>query len=389
MRDRSSGFPGWINSSHATCPMALTDQDRCWLQKAIELAMRGEGQVEPNPMVGCVIARGDQLISEGWHAIFGGPHAEAIALQEATAPLLDATLYVTLEPCCHHGKTAPCSDAIIASGIRRVVIADMDPSPQVNGAGCRQLQAAGIEVHQGLLQEQARSQLAPFRKGIRCGIPWVIAKWAMTLDGRIATRTGSSQWISSEASRQVVHQLRGRVDAIIVGRGTVIADDPLLTARPPGPRTPLRVVVSNQGTIPADSRLLQTAREFPLLVTCGPQADLAERTRLENAGCEVLQVDAPGNTIQELLQHLGSQQMTNVLVEGGSGLLGSFRDGNHVDEVHVFMAPKLVGGERAPGPLGGIGSEDMAEALSLENSQVTTLENDIYLHGRLAGRSQL
>ena len=359
------------------------------MQQALERPLRGEGHVEPNPMVGCLIARDDQLIAEGWHATFGGPHAEAMALKQATGSLAEATLYVTLEPCCHHGKTAPCSDAIIASGIRRVVIADIDPSPQVNGAGVRQLEDAGIEVHQGLLLEQARSLLAPFRKGIRCGMPWVIAKWAMTLDGRIATRTGSSQWISSEASRQVVHQLRGRVDAIIVGRGTVIADNPLLTARPPGPRTPLRVVVSNQGTIPADSRLLQTAHEYPLLVTSGPDADQAERTRLENAGCEVLQVDAPEKTIPELLRTLGERQMTNVLVEGGSRLLGAFRDGDHVDEVHVFMAPKLVGGSQAPGPLGGLGSEEMADALSLESPHFSTLENDIYLHGRLAGRSQI
>jgi diaminohydroxyphosphoribosylaminopyrimidine deaminase/5-amino-6-(5-phosphoribosylamino)uracil reductase len=369
--------------------MALTDQDQYWMHQALGLALRGEGQVEPNPMVGCLIARDDQQVSEGWHARFGGPHAEAMALEAATGPLAEATLYVTLEPCCHHGKTPPCSDAIIDSGIRRVVVADIDPSPRVNGAGIRQLEAAGLEVHQGLLQEQARALLAPYRKTVRCGKPWVIAKWAMTLDGRIATRTGSSQWISSEASRQVVHELRGRVDAIIVGRRTVIADDPLLTARPPGPRIPLRVVVTNRGELPAGSQLLLTAAEFPLLVSCGPEADPAEIARLEEAGCEVLQLDAPQNTIPELLLELGKRQMTNVLVEGGSQLLGAFRDGDHVDEVHVFMAPKLVGGDQAPGPLGGIGSEKMADALSLENPQFTTLENDVYLHGRLAGRSQL
>ncbi len=359
------------------------------MQQALELALRGEGQVEPNPMVGCLIARDDQKISEGWHTRFGGPHAEAIALEAAQESLAEATLYVTLEPCCHHGKTPPCSDAIIASGIRRVVIADMDPSSRVNGAGIGQLEDAGVEVHQGLLQEQARALLAPYRKTIRCGTPWVIAKWAMTLDGRIATRTGSSQWISSEASRKVAHELRGRMDAIIVGRGTVTSDDPLLTARPPGPRIPLRVIVTNHAAVPADSQLLKTATEFPLLVSCGPETDPDQIARLEQAGCEVLQLDAPGNTIPGLLAELGKRQMTNVLVEGGSRLLGAFRDGDHVDEVHVFMAPKLVGGDQAPGPLGGTGSEQMADALSLENPQFTTLQDDIYLHGRLAGRSQL
>jgi diaminohydroxyphosphoribosylaminopyrimidine deaminase/5-amino-6-(5-phosphoribosylamino)uracil reductase len=312
-----------------------------------------------------------------------------MALDAAQGALAEATLYVTLEPCCHHGKTPPCSNAIIASGIRRVVIADMDPSARVNGAGIGQLEDAGLEVHQGLLQEQARELLAPYRKTIRCGTPWVIAKWAMTLDGRIATRTGSSQWISSETSRKVVHELRGRMDAIIVGRGTVTSDDPLLTARPPGPRIPLRVIVTNHAAVPADSQLLKTATEFPVLVSCGPETDPEQISRLEQAGCEVLQLDTPGNTIPGLLAELGKRQMTNVLVEGGSGLLGSFRDGDHVDEVHVFMAPKLVGGDQAPGPLGGTGSEQMADALSLENPRFTTLEGDIYLHGRLDGRSQL
>jgi diaminohydroxyphosphoribosylaminopyrimidine deaminase/5-amino-6-(5-phosphoribosylamino)uracil reductase len=369
--------------------MALNDQDRLWMQQALEQAARGEGQVEPNPMVGCLIARGDQLLSAGWHGQFGGPHAEIVALQAATESLAEATLYVTLEPCCQQGKTGPCSDAIITAGIRRVVVADIDPSPQVNGKGIRQLEEAGVEVLQGLLQEEARSLLAPYRKRIRCGKPWVIAKWAMTLDGRIATRSGSSQWISSEASREVVHQLRGRMDAVIIGRGTAVADDPLLTVRPPGPRTPLRVVVTSRGELPAGCQLLKTAADVPLLVTAGPEATHADLASLEDAGCQLLRIQNTDNTIDELLKELGTRQMTNVLVEGGSQLLGAFRDGDHVDEVHVFMAPKLVGGDQAPGPIGGRGSELMADALTLEKPRFTTLSDDIYLHGRLAGRSQL
>ena len=366
--------------------MANSQQDHDWMQRALELAGAGQGHVEPNPMVGCVIARGDQLLAEGYHQQYGGPHAEVIALAACKEALDQATLYVTLEPCCHQGKTPPCSDAIIAAGIRRVVVADRDPFPAVAGAGIRQLSEAGIGVVEGVGQQAARQLVAPYRKRLLAGQPWVIAKWAMTLDGRIATRSGDSKWISNQASRQVVHQLRGRVDAILVGRGTVVADNPQLTARPAGARTALRVVMTESADLPVGCQLLETARQIPLLVSCTESADEACRQRVRDSGAELLVLDKQGNTIQQLLDELASRQLTNVLVEGGAGLLGGFRDGDFIDEVHVFMAPQLIGGQQAPGPVGGEGSNQLAESLKLEDPQLQTLDGDVYLHGLVANR---
>ena len=217
--------------------MTQPDIDLWHMRRALELAARGEGFVEPNPMVGCVIAQGAEIIGEGWHRRFGQPHAEVEALRMAGDRAAGATLYVTLEPCCHFGKTPPCTRAVLASGVRRVVAAQTDPFPQVRGLGIAELRAAGLSVEVGLLESDARRLIAPYLKLVQTGRPWIIAKWAMTLDGKIATRSGQSRWISGPPSRQLVHALRGRVDAIMVGRETADRDDPLLTARPAGPRT--------------------------------------------------------------------------------------------------------------------------------------------------------
>ena len=229
--------------------MNLTDLDVRFMARAIELAWRGQGRVEPNPMVGCVIVHGDTIVGEGWHGRFGGPHAEAEALRAAGQRCRGATLYVTLEPCCHHGKTPPCTEAILAARPARVVVAQRDPFPPVDGGGLRQLTAAGIPVEMGVLQPDARRLNAPYLKLITDRRPWVHAKWAMTLDGKLATRSRDSRWISSEASRRIVHTLRGRMDAILIGRGTAESDDPQLTARPPGPRTALRIVLDSHASL--------------------------------------------------------------------------------------------------------------------------------------------
>ncbi len=258
------------------------------MRRALDLAASGQGFVEPNPMVGCVIARGAEIIGEGWHRRFGGDHAEVEALRLAGSRAAGATLYVTLEPCCHTGKTPPCTEAILAAGIRRVVAAMADPFPQVAGGGAAALQAAGVAVELGLLADQARQLNAPYLKLLEHGVPWIIAKWAMTLDGKIATRTGQSRWISGSKSRQLVHALRGRMDAVVVGRGTAAADDPLLTARPAGPRTPMRVVLDTRASLPSESQLVRTAGQAPLLVAVGSEAEAADCRRLQEAGCEVL-----------------------------------------------------------------------------------------------------
>ncbi|MCY2992655.1 MAG: bifunctional diaminohydroxyphosphoribosylaminopyrimidine deaminase/5-amino-6-(5-phosphoribosylamino)uracil reductase RibD [Planctomycetota bacterium] len=365
--------------------MGIAAYDAQHMTRALALAARGQGLVEPNPMVGCVIARGEQVLAEGWHGRFGGPHAEIEALRTAGAAAAGATLYVTLEPCCHAGKTPPCTAAVIAAGLRRVVVAQVDPFPRVAGGGLAQLQAAGLDVEVGLCEPAARRLNAPYLKLVTTGRPWIIAKWAMTLDGKIATHTGSSQWISGVAARAAVHQLRGRVDALLVGRGTAAADDPLLTARPPGVRTATRIVVDTHAALSLDSRLVQTARETPVLVASGPAAPAERRAALRGAGCEVWVGEAAERRerLGQLLDELGSRRMTNVLVEGGGQLLGSLFDLESIDEVHAFIAPKLVGGAQAPGPLAGRGVAQMLEAVRLEQPVVDMLENDLYLRARV------
>jgi diaminohydroxyphosphoribosylaminopyrimidine deaminase/5-amino-6-(5-phosphoribosylamino)uracil reductase len=355
------------------------------MTRALELALRGQGAVEPNPLVGCVIAQGQRIVGEGWHARFGGPHAEIEALLAAGSDAAGATLYVTLEPCCHHGKTPPCTEALIRSAVRRVVVAHQDPFPQVAGLGMAELRQAGIEVDLGLLEQESRQLNAPYLKLIRSGRPWILAKWAMTLDGKLATRTGHSRWISGEASRRRVHQLRGRVDAILVGRRTAALDDPRLTARPPGPRVATRIVVDSQARLAPGSQLVRTAREVPVLVAVGPAAAAADCRRLSDAGCEVWTgaADDAARRLLLLLDELGRRRMTNVLVEGGGQLLGSLFDAGELDEVHVFIAPKLAGGRDAVAPVGGLGVEQMSQARWLRAPVVERLDDDVYVHGRI------
>jgi len=365
--------------------MSFSCADSRQMTHALELAVQGEGAVEPNPMVGCVIVRDDKVVGAGWHRQFGGPHAEVDALAKAGAASEGATMYVSLEPCCHQGKTPPCTRAIIDAKICRVVLAMRDPFPQVDGGGMEQLQAAGIVVETGLLEDESKQLNAPYLKRLDTGLPWVIAKWAMTLDGKIATRNGDSQWISNEKSRKIVHQLRGRVDAIIVGRGTAKADDPLLTARPPGPRVATRVVLDSQASLSLDSQLVKTASQAPVLIAVSAQAPEENRQRLEASGCEVLLLSGNSheNRLQQLLAELGSRQMTNLLVEGGGHLFGGLFDLQAIDEVHTFIASKLIGGDCAPTPIGGKGVSDMGQAWELGCPVSENLAGDIYLHGRL------
>jgi diaminohydroxyphosphoribosylaminopyrimidine deaminase/5-amino-6-(5-phosphoribosylamino)uracil reductase len=369
--------------------MEQTDLDQWHMRRALELAAQGQGRVEPNPLVGCVLARGAEVIAEGWHRAFGGPHAEVDALAVAGDRAAGATAYVTLEPCCHHGKTPPCTDALIVAGVRRLVAAMRDPFPAVAGRGAEQLAAAGIDVELGVLEAEARSLNAPYLKLVETGVPWVIAKWAMTLDGKIATRAGDSRWISNEVSRAWVHELRGRVDAIVVGSGTALRDDPLLTARPPGPRKAVRVVVDSQASLPLTSRLVETARDYPVIVAAAISAREENRRRLAEAGCEVLGLAAASSTgrLRELLSELGRRRMTNVLVEGGERLLGQFLDIGEVDEVHAFIAPKLVGGADAPSPIGGLGAALMADSRLFERVAWRQSGADLHVSGRFPRRA--
>jgi diaminohydroxyphosphoribosylaminopyrimidine deaminase/5-amino-6-(5-phosphoribosylamino)uracil reductase len=365
--------------------------DETWMRRALELAERGRGAVEPNPLVGAVVVRDGQSVGEGWHRKFGEAHAEINALAEAGAAARGATLYVTLEPCCHFGKTPPCTDAVLRAGIHRVVAAMSDPFPQVSGKGAALLRAAGVVVEIGTCEAEARRLNAPYLKLLTKTTPYVHAKWAMTLDGKIATRSGSSKWISNEGSRRYVHILRGRMDAIVVGVGTVLADDPLLTARPPGPRTPARIILDSRQRTPLRCRLVQTAREVPTFIASMGRSDSKKVAALIKKGVKgMLLAGVDGRPdVSALLSELGRRRFTNVLIEGGSAVLGSFLDARAIDEFHVFIAPKLVGGSAAPSPVGGQGVETMAEALPLVDWRVEAIDGDVLLHGWTAAAGSL
>lgn len=355
------------------------------MRRALVIAERGLGRVEPNPAVGAVVVDDDlRLLGEGWHQQFGGPHAEVNAIQDVQhrhaelatgSGCRGATLVCTLEPCSHHGKTPPCAKGVIDAGFRRVVIATSDPAPHVNGRGIELLRNAGIEVEVGLCERDAKRLIAPFVTLMLQNRPYVHAKWAMSLDGRIATRSGVSQWISSPESRQKVHEFRGGMDAILVGIGTALADDPLLTARPPGPRTPLRIVLDSRGRLPLESQLVRTAHEVPLLVVCVDASD-EFRDTIASAGGEVLllpnTIHGDGNPtdvvdgmklrenrvcLRSFLEELGRRRLTNLLIEGGGHVLGSFRDLDLIDAYHVDIAPIVIGGQSALSPVLGVGSE--------------------------------
>ena len=366
------------------------------MRRALELAARGIGHVEPNPAVGAIVVdEGRGLLGEGYHQSFGQPHAEIIALAQAEEHSQGASLFVTLEPCCHHGKTPPCTSAVIDAGIQKVVVGIQDPSPHADGNGIAQLQAAGIEVEVGLLEDAVSRLNAPFVKLATRKIPFVLGKWAMTLDGKIASKSGSSRWISSKPSREIVHRLRGRMDAIVVGITTALADDPLLTARPAGPRVATRIVLDSECRLPVGSQLARTVDQAPLLVVASNEALIKNVRRLKDAGVEVLQLSPPDTTdldsktdnrrldLEALLSLLGERGMTNVLVEGGGELLGSFFDQKLIDELHVFIAQKIVGGRSARTPIAGIGHETISQLPQLRHPEIEIVDGDVYIHGML------
>jgi diaminohydroxyphosphoribosylaminopyrimidine deaminase/5-amino-6-(5-phosphoribosylamino)uracil reductase len=356
--------------------------DEKWMARALDLAERGRGYVEPNPLVGAVLVQKGEVVGEGWHENFGREHAEINALAKARAAAKGATLYVTLEPCCHHGKTPPCTPAILSAGVRRVVAAMLDPFPAVSGHGAAQLREAGILVETGLMEKEARRLNAPYLKLLKTRRPYVHAKWAMTLDGKIATRTGDSKWISGERARRYTHDLRGRMDAIIVGIGTVLADNPSLTVRPPGPRVPVRTILDSQGRLPNDSSLATTARDAPVLMITAIES--ARASALRALGCEVMTLPADDGRpeVESLLEELGRRRMANVLVEGGSQVLGSFFDARAVDEVHVFVAPMIAGGN-ATTAVAGSGVDKISQALCLAEWSITEIGKDILIHGHV------
>jgi diaminohydroxyphosphoribosylaminopyrimidine deaminase/5-amino-6-(5-phosphoribosylamino)uracil reductase len=342
------------------------EQEQAHLRRALALAERGRGRVSPNPLVGAVIARGQEVLGEGWHAELGGPHAEVAAIADAHrrgADPTQATMYVTLEPCAHHGRTPPCTEAILAAGIARVVIGSDDPSEKASGRGPGILRDEGLAVDlaRGGDATAARLLNQAFRKHARTGVPLVTVKMAASLDGRVATRSGHSQWISGSESRALVHRWRSESDAVAVGIGTALADDPLLTARdvdPPAARQPARIVFDRSARLPLDSKLVDSVDDAPLHVVTANDAPADRVEALRAAGADVLASEG----IPAALAELGRRGITSLLLEGGPTLVGSFVDAGELDEVRLFVAPILIGGAGAGPIAAGRGIERVEEA---------------------------
>ena len=351
------------------------------MRRAVELALRGRGHVEPNPMVGAVVAREGRVVGEGRHERFGEAHAEVNALRAAGEAARGADLYVTLEPCCRRGKQPPCVDAILAAGPARVFIGSADPT---QGEAPQRLRAAGIEVVEAVLREECDRVVAPFMKLKLRRRPYVTAKWAMTADGRIATRTGDARWISNEASRRKAHELRALTDVILIGVGTALTDDPLLTCRLPGGRNPVRAVLDRGARLPLDSQLARTIDQAPVWVfTDNPPEERA--AALRGAGCEVIDLAgrAEADGFDRAMAVLGEREQTHVLVEGGASVLTSAFESRSVDEVCVFIAPKLVGGQAAPTPFAGRGAARMDRAIRLTSPRWSVIDGDMTLEARV------
>lgn len=338
-----------------------------FMRLALRLARRGEGHVSPNPMVGAVLVREGRVVATGCHRAVGHDHAEVAALRKVEFCAEGCDLYVNLEPCCHHGRTPPCTEALLQSGVRRVFVATTDPNPLVSGCGIEALQKGGVEVEVGLLEAEARRLNAPFFRWITTGMPFVTLKMAATLDGRIAQRNGLSRWITSEPARKVVHKLRSVSDAVVVGARTALQDDPMLlpalVRRPP--RIPWRVVVDEEARLPVDSRLVRTAREGPVVVACTKAASEDCRASLQERGVEVWVLPAEGGLVSlpALMRELGQRSCQNLLVEGGATLAASFLEAGLVDRLLVFYAPLILADPEAVPLTRDLGLRSLSDAV--------------------------
>ncbi len=357
------------------------------MKLALQLAARGAGRVSPNPMVGAVVVRAGQVVGRGFHRRAGAPHAEAEALQQAGAQARGADLYVTLEPCNHQGRTPPCTQAILQAGVGRVIIATGDPNPGVTGGGAAWLSSRGLPVETGLLAVEARRLNEAWFHWVSTGRPWVIAKAACSLDGRIATAGGESQWLTGEKARLAGHSLRHRVDAILVGVGTVLADDPQLTTRLPRGRgkDPIRVVLDSRLRLPEPARLLHQDSPAPTWIACTPRAPHDKIMLLEQLGAKILVLpEEEGRVaIPALLDFLGGQQIQSVLVEGSAEVLGAFFDQKLVQRFHFFYAPKILGGVKAPGVVGGHGVTRLKDAHEAREMTIRRVGPDLLVSGYL------
>ncbi len=361
-----------------------TEADQRLMRRALALAEKGAGQVSPGPLVGCVVVSpAGEVVGEGFYVYEKLKHAETYALEQAGEKARGATAYVSLEPHAHHGRTPPCTDALIRAGVKRVVSPIEDPNPQVLGKGFTHLRAAGVEVSLGLIAREARQINEKYLHFMATGRPFVHLKLATSLDGKIATRTGESQWITGPESRARVHELRHEYDAILIGAGTVAADDPLLTDRSGKPRrTPLvRVLLDENLKISHGAKLVASAGEAPLLIFAGQNAEAAKMDSLESAGVEIVGDEANGRDMLSVLNELGGRSLQSVLVEGGATVAGKLLDAGLVNKVSMFLAPIIIGGREAPSAIGGLGAGRLAEALRLHNVEVVRHGEDIEVTG--------
>lgn len=353
-----------------------------FMERAIELAKRGMGWTNPNPLVGAVIVKDGRIIGEGWHEKIGGLHAERNALKNCREDPAGAELYVTLEPCCHYGKTPPCTEAVIDAGIRKVYVGNSDPNPKVSGKGIQILRDHGIQVETGVLEKECRELNEIFFHYISSNIPFTALKYAMTLDGKIATCTGESQWITGKEARNHVHQLRHRYSAIMAGIGTVLADDPMLNARIDHGNHPVRVICDSKLRIPLDSKIVKTADQIPTIIATVSQ-NQEKCSMLKEKGCEILHTDPDQERVEirQVMKELGRREIDSVLVEGGGTLNESLIKNHCIHKVYAYIAPKLLGGSDAKTPIEGKGIAGIQDAFCLDDLKIKRLGEDLLLEG--------
>lgn len=354
-----------------------------FMQRALALARQAQGRTSPNPLVGAVIVKAGKVIGEGYHQKAGTPHAEVHALNAAGENAAGAVLYTNLEPCCHWGRTPPCTEAVIHAGIAHVYIAEVDPNPSVAGKGIHQLEKAGIHVHVGICAQEAAELNEVHRKYIQTGMPFVTLKTAMSLDGKIATTSGESQWITSEASRQRGHEIRDTVDAILVGRGTIERDNPALTTRLQDRegQDATRIVLDSYGRTPTNARIFNIESRAGVIIAVTPDAPIENVKALEKAGAEVVTTPAAHGKVcfKSLMEILGKRGITSVLIEGGGEINASAIAAGTVDKIMCFVAPKLIGGRHAPGPIGGKGAPSLKDVPHLQRIRITPMPDEDFL----------
>ena len=362
----------------------MVREDEHWMRRVLRLAEKGRGRTSPNPMVGAILVKDSKVVGEGYHAQAGEAHAEIVALERAREEARGSTLYLNLEPCAHYGKTPPCAPRVVEGGVKRVVIGMEDPNPLVKGKGIEILRGAGLDVRVGILEKECRRLNEAFCKYVLQKVPFVILKVAATLDGKIATRNGDSKWISEEASRRLVHRLRDQVDGVLVGIGTVLKDNPLLTTRIRGRRDPYRIVLDSRLRIPEEAKVIGTSPSKAIIAV----TELASREKiekLEKRGVRILILDSKEGRIdlKACLSRLGEIGMMSLLVEGGSQVNGSFLDEALIDKILLFFSPRLIGDPQAPGIFGGRGVSHLQEAIGLKEIRMKKVGEDVFLEGYL------